>query len=133
MANLTVAEAARLAGKNRSTIQRYIQSGKISASKDKNGVLVIDTSELLRVFDILAPDSEASELPENDNQAALAATIELLKDQLKAAQARENRLMAMLEHEQETRRQLEQRLLPPGQNDNSDKPKKGFWARIFSK
>lgn len=133
MANLTVAEAARLAGKNRSTIQRYIQSGKISASKDKNGVLVIDTSELLRVFDILAPDKEASELPENDNQAALAATIELLKDQLRAAQARENRLMAMLEHEQETRRQLEQRLLPPGQNDNSDKPKKGFWARIFSK
>lgn len=74
--------------------------------------------------------------PENENQAALLATIDILKEQLQAAQERENRLMAMLEQEQETRRQLEQRLLPPGQSDWQKlkaAPKKGFWARLFGK
>lgn len=136
MANLTVSEAARAVGKNRSTIQRYIQSGKLSASKDNSGVCVIDTAELVRVFGEFAA-SEANDNvkieSEQDNQAALMATIEMLKDQLKAAQTRENRLLAMLEHEQETRRQLEQRLLPPGQNDSGNNPKKGFWARLFGK
>ena len=89
----------------------------------------------MRVFGEFAA-SEANDSvkmePEQDNQPALMATIEILKDQLKAAQTRENRLLAMLEHEQETRRQLEQRLLPPGNEAGQpEKPKKGFWARIF--
>ena len=137
MANLTVSEAARLVGKNRSTIQRYIQSGKLSASKDNNGVCVIDTAELVRVFGEFSAseaDNNAKMEAEQDNQPALMAIIEMLKDQLKVAQARENRLLAMLEHEQETRRQLEQRLLPPGNEAGTpEKPKKGFWARIFSR
>ena len=137
MANLTVLEAARHTGKNRSTIQRYIQTGKLSASKDKNGVYVIDTAELVRVFGEFSlekkDDREAGKV-EQDNQAALMATIDMLKEQLKAAQTRENRLLGMLEQEQEARRQLEQRLLPPGSDTRqNEKPKKGFWAKLFSR
>lgn len=137
MANLTVSEAAKLVNKNRSTIQRYIQSGKLSAAKDANGVFVIDTAELVRVFgsDIETP-IEIETVVQNENDTALMTTIELLREQLKAAQVRENKLLAMLESEQEARRQLEQKLLPPGKEEviRSDYSKKrGFFARLFGK
>ncbi|MDL2210477.1 hypothetical protein LJC26_06710 [Desulfovibrio sp. OttesenSCG-928-O18] len=83
---------------------------------------MIETSELLRVFGSLKGDGGKSGVAatvaapvENSNaQHVLEATLELLKDQLKVSQEREARLLAMLEHEQESRRELERRLLPPG-------------------
>lgn len=50
MALVSVTEAARLTGKNRATIHRYIKQGKLSQSTDAAGSKKIETSELLRVF-----------------------------------------------------------------------------------
>jgi len=50
MALVSVTEAARLTGKNRATIHRYIKQGKLSQSKDATGSKKVETSELLRVF-----------------------------------------------------------------------------------
>ena len=50
MALVSVTEAARLAGKNRATIHRYIKQGKLSQSTDATGSKKVETSELLRVF-----------------------------------------------------------------------------------
>lgn len=50
MACHTLSESARLTGKSRRTIQRYVKSGKLSAKSDANGNPSIDTSELIRVF-----------------------------------------------------------------------------------
>lgn len=56
MALVSKAKAAKLAGVSRTTIHRYINDGKLSASDGK-----VDTSELLRVFgSINAPASEQS-------------------------------------------------------------------------
>lgn len=130
MATLTVSTAAKITGKNRSTIQRYIQSGKLSASKDANGVLIVDTAELSRVFGNIATDwnDQSDGEPDNQDNAALRETVDVLREQLKVAQERERRLLSMLESEQEARRQLEQRLLPAA---NEDAPRKGFFARLF--
>jgi len=50
MALVSVTEAARLTGKNRATIHRYIKQGKLSQSKDATEQKKLDTSELIRVF-----------------------------------------------------------------------------------
>lgn len=46
----TLSQAAAATGKNKTTIQRSIKSGKISASKNMSGTYEIDPSELHRVF-----------------------------------------------------------------------------------
>jgi len=50
MALVNISEAARLAGKNRTTIYKYINNGKLSIIVDGDNNKKIDISELLRVF-----------------------------------------------------------------------------------
>lgn len=58
MALVSISEAARLAGVNRSNLySSYINQGKLSLSKDSRGNTKVDTSELLRVFGNLKMDA----------------------------------------------------------------------------
>lgn len=50
MAQVSISEAARLTGKSRRTIQRYIATGKLSLYHDDATGKNIDISELIRVF-----------------------------------------------------------------------------------
>ncbi len=50
MSIVNISEAARITGKARTTIQRKIKSGHISAVRQYDGSRGIDTSELVRVF-----------------------------------------------------------------------------------
>ena len=50
MAIVSISEAARLTGKSRKTIQRYVAEGRISMSHPDAGTKGIDISELARVF-----------------------------------------------------------------------------------
>jgi hypothetical protein len=43
-------QAAKVAGVNKSTISRAIKSGRLSATQDARGALVIDAAELQRVY-----------------------------------------------------------------------------------
>jgi hypothetical protein len=57
MAIVSISEAARLTGKSRKTIQRYVSDGRISMSQHVAGKSGIDISELVRVFGELSqPD-----------------------------------------------------------------------------
>ena len=49
MAKISISEASRLTGKNRSTLHRHIKSGKLSKIMDGD-TPVVDTSELVRVY-----------------------------------------------------------------------------------
>jgi len=55
----TLGTAAKAAGKSKTTIQRAISKGTISAHKGKNGRYSIDPSELHRVFPIVSTDTVA--------------------------------------------------------------------------
>jgi hypothetical protein len=59
MALLPVSKAAELVGLNRKTMYAYIRSGKVSASKGSKGSLLIDTSELIRVFGVLRQEQDS--------------------------------------------------------------------------
>lgn len=92
-------KAADLAGKNRSTIQRQIKSGKLSATRDENDQWRIDPAEFHRVYPPNANNAEQSATdaqqtntnaaqrgatPEiNDLVATLRNMVETLQDQQK--------------------------------------------------
>ncbi|MEX6286132.1 hypothetical protein AB6F89_24705 [Providencia hangzhouensis] len=50
MTQVSISEAARLTGKSRRTIQRYVATGKLSMSHSDATKKNIDISELIRVF-----------------------------------------------------------------------------------
>lgn len=92
MALVSISEAARLTGKARSTLHKYIKQGKLSTTTDQNtGKKNIETSELIRVFGKIsnlsttASDSVTSvsklqpETP-NDTQS-LQAKLQLLEQE----------------------------------------------------
>lgn len=74
MALVSISEAARLAGKNRTTIYKYINKGKLSVVASVDGVKKIDISELLRIF----PDCKIEEKQQQgDNTTQHPATEEI--------------------------------------------------------
>lgn len=50
MAKVSISEAARLAGKSRTTLHRLIKTGELSVSAGDRNSKMIDISELVRVF-----------------------------------------------------------------------------------
>lgn len=119
MSLLSITEAAHAAGVSRRTIQRSIQSGRLSAATTATGERAIDTAELLRVFGPLRhapsdmPASMSQPVATNDApDDTLTMLVEVLQDQLQQAQQEKARLLAMLEAEQQARRELETKLLP---------------------
>lgn len=55
----SLSEAAKATGKNKTTIQRAIKNGKISASKGDLGSYEIDPAELHRVFPLTVAQPDA--------------------------------------------------------------------------
>jgi len=50
MAKVSISEAARLTGKSRTTLHRFIKTGELSTCSGERNAKMLDTSELLRVF-----------------------------------------------------------------------------------
>lgn len=100
MALVSVTEAARLTGKNRATIHRYIKQGKLSQTSDATNGKKVDTSELIRVFGSLTatpatlPQGDAT--PKTDQSVALLQQkIALLEQRL---ESKNNELQRQDEH-----------------------------------
>jgi hypothetical protein len=122
-------EAARLAQVARSTIQRKVKRGELSAIRRPDGAYGIEVAELERVFGTLqtvAPLDDPSRQPlgrsappptEADSQrvAGLERQLERLERELDTAHQREAWLRGQVEA-------LQQRLLPA--------PRRGLLARL---
>jgi hypothetical protein len=122
MPEMTMTEAAKWAGKSRTTMFKAIKSGRISARKDDAGEYRIDPSELVRVFqpansanDPKHVSGEQSDIAER--MAALRAENTLLRDQLAKSEDREARLLGVVENQT--------RLLP----NHGTRPNWKFWRR----
>ena len=50
MAKVSISEAARLAGKSRTTLHRLIRTGELSVSTGERNAKMVDISELVRIF-----------------------------------------------------------------------------------
>ncbi|MCK5384627.1 MAG: entry exclusion 1 domain-containing protein [Alphaproteobacteria bacterium] len=100
MAKVGAQRAAVLTGKSKSTIQRAMNSGKISYELDQNKRRIIDVSELERVFGIVqtapkpSPSSKNSDVSQDKDKSLekmlekerVAMQVKMLEQQLSTAQ-----------------------------------------------
>lgn len=96
MAKVGAQRAAELTGRSKSTVQRAMNSGKISFELDANGRRVIDVSELERAFGLCQPGSNGSAPPSVEQELQKASAmiemeraqmrIKMLEQQLQASQ-----------------------------------------------
>ena len=113
----SLSEAAKATGKNKTTIQRAIKNGKISAHKGDSGSYEIDPAELHRVFPIAVAPRIAHHTQSNDTQrikitpenSDLDRVVELEKE-LAVAQERANGLEAQKDQMADTINDLRKRL-----------------------
>lgn len=87
MAKVGAQRAAELTGKSKSTIQRAMNSGKISFEKDQAGRRVIDVSELERVYG-LKQSSMVAEKPKESDDSAIERELEKAKNMLETERMR---------------------------------------------
>lgn len=94
----SLSDAAKATGKNRTTIQRAIKSGKISASKNETGAYEIEPAELHRVFPAIA-QRNAQQTKETDSNSPQQgdATSETLRIRLEMLEKERDRERAQLE------------------------------------
>src|SRR3954451_16077405 len=95
MSHVNARTAARLAGKDRSTILRALESGRLSATKDDRGQWLIDPAELERVYGQLhLPDAEEEASGQDAyviQVASLTKEVELLREMLADARVTNER------------------------------------------
>ncbi|CAK0776861.1 conserved hypothetical protein [Gammaproteobacteria bacterium] len=68
MPHLSLKAAAEATGKNKATIFRSIQAGRLSAQRDAFGQWIIDPSELFRVYDPVAENATEAQRDVGDTQ-----------------------------------------------------------------
>ncbi|MFV0644704.1 MAG: DNA-binding protein [Sphingomonadaceae bacterium] len=136
----SLSEAAHATGKNKTTIQRAIKSGKISARKGDSGSYEIDPSELHRVFPpsvaqhTQSNDAQQHENPSYDNH--LKRVLDLERE-LAVANERINGLEAQKDQMADTIGDLRKRL--DGSEGRvtalltNDASKRSFWDRLIGK
>lgn len=120
MALLPVSKAADLVGLSRKTMYAHVRSGKVSASKDSKGVLLIDTSELIRVFGVLRQDKDS----EGDNTRQLEPS-DFNQSMLDKMEQMTKQIESLTEKVMELQKQL---ALPA-----PEEKKKGFLNWLFGK
>jgi len=141
MTMVTLGEASRLTGLGKTTIQRSIKAGRLSATRTEFGSYQIDAAELHRVYPIPAPvDVTVTETHRADQDAtpdvtpvleaqinALRQVSELLRQQLDDTRKDREDLR---EDRDRWRSQAERLALPAPATAGASRP---WWRRIGSK
>lgn len=100
---LTLRQAAELTGKSKSTLTRAIKSGRLSASRDAEGMYAIDPAELARTYPFVetadAQHDAHHRAPRNETEASEVALLRLRLSLLADERERE-RIAAEREREQ---------------------------------
>ncbi len=106
---LTLQQAATATGKAKSTIQRAIKSGKLSALRKDDGSYSIDSSELSRVYVLrngVAAPVAMKQSATASNDETLQVKIDLLQQQIDLLKDTANDLRRRLDESDKERRQL---------------------------
>jgi hypothetical protein len=142
---LTLPQAAKATGKDRTTLYRAIKSGKVSASKNAAGDYQVDVAELIRVYGPLKAatlQTPAAEVAQQPGATAenLNATNDLLRE-VELLRLRNKELEADREERIEREKWLQAKLdeLTPAvklltdQRPARGEPKPGFFMRLFGR
>lgn len=119
MPELTLSQAAKLTGKSKSTINRAIKSGKLSATRHDDGSYSIDPAELSRVFN-MEPHEGSKRSDAEPDGTRLLERIEALETMLN----REREISADLKEDRDRWRQQATSLLS---DQRSTEPVSRWW------
>ncbi len=101
---LTLRQAAELTGKSKSTLTRAIKSGRLSASRNAEGMYAIDPAELARAYPFVKPPDAPHEArhgaPRNSETEQDDAAILRLRLSLLVVEQDRERIAAEREREQ---------------------------------
>jgi hypothetical protein len=134
----TLQKAAEATGKAKSTIQRAIKTGRLSATLNSKGTYSIDVAELSRVYPLRQPRSKPVSTKQvatderNNEMELLRVKIELLQMQLEQSKETTIDLRKRLDASDAERRQLLNLLQNHSSNDTPTKPK-SWLNRLFDK
>lgn len=117
----TLGAAAKATGKSKTTIQRAISRGAISARKEKNGRYSIDPSELHRVFPMVSTDTVAQPSQVDTSRPPVETPLQVKVDALEAMLEREREALTEMRSDRDAWKQQATALLSgPGK-------KKRWW------
>ena len=106
MAKVGAQRAAELTGRSKSTIQRAMNSGKLSFEIDANDRRIIDVSELDRVFGLLPQNGESASSGASSQETTSQAELQRAADMLEIERLK-MRVRALEDQLDITREQLE--------------------------
>lgn len=149
MSFLTLSQAAKAISKSKSTLNRAIKSGRLSAVRNEDGTFSIDPSELARAFPQNEPErasmvhhEPALERPETGDFSKVFMLEQLLEKEREAL-AREREVSADLKEDRDRwraqatgllsdLRTAQEKAAPAASPEAlpSSQPK-GFWKRLF--
>jgi hypothetical protein len=109
--NYTLGAAAKATGKSKTTIQRAISKGFISASKEKNGSYSIDPSELHRVFPMVKSDTVAQPSQVDTSRPQDGTPLQMKVEALEAMLEREREALTEMRSDRDAWKQQATALL----------------------
>ena len=127
MPELSLSQAAKLTGKSKSTINRAIKTGKISATRHEDGSYSINPAELSRAFK-LEPEEGTKRRDAEPTGTHLLERIEALETML----SREREISADLKEDRDRWRQQAAALLTDQRSNNTPAPRWWHWRRKSS-
>jgi septal ring factor EnvC (AmiA/AmiB activator) len=129
MPKVSIAEAARLTGKTRRTIDRHLKDGNISSETDSDGVRRIDVSELIRYYRILPgrPSEENVSLGLHESETEL----ERIRRELAVEKSKTEQLQERLKDKDRHIESIEKAMLflesSIGRSETLNRPWWKFW------
>lgn len=149
MSFLTLSQAAKAISKSKSTLNRAIKSGRLSAIRNGDGTFSIDPSELARAFPQNGPEratmvrqEPALERPGTEDSSKIAMLEQLLEREREAL-AREREVSADLKEDRDRwraqatgllsdLRTAQEKTAPAAYSEALPASQsKGFWKRLF--
>lgn len=134
MPPVTIRTASRLTGRNRSTLTRMIERGRLSATRDETGRYSIDPAELERVFGMLAPVVRTPVQPDAVHEYAharnaLETELRMLRERLDHDRATHERERQTWEDERTFLRRVVEKQTDQIKllTDERDKPRQSVW------
>ena len=128
MTQLTLGQAAKEVGKSKSTINRAIKNGRLSAQRLEDGSYRIDPSELFRVWPASVAQPFNTE-PQAEPQATPSDVLQVKVDMLEAQLLREQETVGDLRSRLD---RAEDRMLQLTHKEDPEAPKVGFLRRLWA-
>ena len=120
----TLGMAAKATGKSKTTIQRAIAKGTISAHKEKNGRYSIDPSELHRVFPMVSTDTVAQGSQVDTSRPPDETSLQVKVEALEAMLEREREALTEMRSDRDAWKQQATALLGA-----PEKKRSRWWQR----